>query len=180
MTKEQLKYSLETKELKLSIWDRISHFGIVFFLLFIPAVFVFLHLKGYFEGTPKPFKQAELWFMIAPLLIAVVFYIIQRNRLKFKLIPTSLTRDAIVLIIEKTAKELEWHPHIVDDKFIIAKTHPGFLSGSWGEQITILFDENHILVNSICDPDKKSSVTSMGRNNKNEKKLIEAMKKANR
>ena len=178
MTKEQVKYSIETKELKLGNWDKLSHYGIVLFLFFIPAMFIFFHLKGYFEGTPKPFKQIEIWCMIIPTLIGILFYRIQLNRLKFKPIQTNLTRDEIEKIIEKVAKELEWHPHIVDEKFIVAKTHPGFLSGSWGEQITVLFDRNQVLVNSICDPDKKSSIVSMGRNIQNEKKLIEEIKKS--
>ena len=60
----------------------------------------------------------------------------------------------------------------------MAKTHPSFSSGSWGEQITILFDNRTILVNSICDLDKKNSVVSMGRNKQNENTLINEIKKA--
>ena len=63
---------------------------------------------------------------------------------------------------------------------IMAKTRPGFLSGSWGEQITILFDGNTILVNSICDLDMRGSVVPMGRNKKNMNRLIEEIKKASR
>ncbi len=66
----------------------------------------------------------------------------------------------------------------MDEKIIIAKTHPSIFSGSWGEQITILFDDDRILINSICDPDKKSSVVSMGRNKKNVSKLLEEINQA--
>ena len=137
-----------------------------------------MHLKDYLAGTPKPFRQEEIWFMIIPILIGILFYRIQRNRLKFKSITTNLTREELDAIIEKVALELEWHPYLIKEKFIVAKTHPGFSSGSWGEQITIIFDENLVLVNSVCDPDKKSSVVSMGRNRQNEKKLLEEIKKA--
>ncbi|WP_136668314.1 hypothetical protein [Flavobacterium sp. H122] len=84
-----------------------------------------------------------------------------------------MTREELDPIIEKVAKELEWTSYVVNKKMIIAKTHPNFFSGSWGEQITILFDKNQVLVNSICDPDKRSSVVSMGRNTKNMNRLIE-------
>lgn len=176
MTKEQLIYSLETKELKLSFWDKLTHYGIVLFLFFIPSVFIFLRLKDYFNGTPKAFKNAELWFMIIPTLLGLLFYKFQKKRLKFKSIKTELTREELDPIIEQVANELKWTPYIVNKKMIIAKTYPSFMSGSWGEQITILFDKDSVLVNSICDPDKRSSVVSMGRNTQNEKTLLERIK----
>ena len=116
--------------------------------------------------------------MIIPAILGILFYRLQKRRLKFKSIDTKLTRDELGPIIEKVAKELEWTPFVNNKKIIIAKTHPSFFSGSWGEQITILFDKNRILVNSICDPDKRSSVVSMGRNKKNMNRLIKEITKA--
>ncbi|MDJ1497635.1 hypothetical protein QNI19_32145 [Cytophagaceae bacterium DM2B3-1] len=76
--------------------------------------------------------------------------------------------------------ELGWVPYLMDEEVIIAKTYPRLLSGSWGERITILFDNNKVLVNSICDPDKHSSVVLFGGNEKNETRLIEEIEKASR
>lgn len=59
------------------------------------------------------------------------------------------------------------------------KSNPRLWSGSWGEQITILFYKNRVLVNSICDLEKQNSVASYGRNKENMAKLIEEIKKAN-
>lgn len=180
MTNDQIRYSIETGEMKLEFWDKFTHYGIVGFLFFIPAMFIFFHLQDYFQGTPRPFREEEIWFMIVPSLLGLLFYRLQRNRLKFKSIDTNLTREEFDPIIEKVANELEWMPYVANKKVIIAKTHPGFFSGSWGEQITILFDKNRILVNSICDPDKRSSVVSMGRNKQNMNRLIEEIKNASR
>ncbi|MDG4949649.1 hypothetical protein NLM59_01820 [Weeksellaceae bacterium KMM 9724] len=178
MTDEQIKYSIETGEMKLENWDKFTHYGIVCFLFFIPALFIFFHVRDYFQGIPRPFRDAEIWFIIVTSILGLLFYRLQRNRLKFKSIVTKLTREEIDPIIEKVANELEWTPYVVDKKIIIAKTHPSFFSGSWGEQITILFDKDKILVNSICDPDKRSSVVSMGRNKQNMNRIIEEIKKA--
>ncbi|WP_431106806.1 hypothetical protein [Winogradskyella poriferorum] len=180
MTIEKIKYGLENRELKLSNWDKFSHYGIVGFCFIIPLTFTFLHLKDYFSHTPKPIKSGEIWFFIIPTLIGILFFYLQKNRLKFKEVNTNLNKSELNKIIEKVAEELEWHLHFSNSKAIVAKTHPGFLSGSWGEQITILFDNRKVLVNSICDPEKKSSVVSMGRNKQNENKLIEEIKKASR
>ena len=178
MTNEQIKYSIETGEMKLGNWEKFTHYAIVGFLLIIPTMLIFFHLKDYFQGTSRPFREGEIWFMIIPSILGLLFYRLQKKRLKFKHIDTKLTREEIEPIIEKVANELEWIPFVKNKKIIIAKTFPSFFSGSWGEQITILFDENRILVNSICDPKQRSSVVSMGRNKKNMKRLIEEIKKA--
>ena len=180
MTKEQINYSIETGVMKLGNWDKFTHYGIVGFLFMIPGMFIFFHLKDAFQETARPFREGEIWFMIIPSILGLFFYQLQRNRLKFKSIDTKLTRDELNEIIEKVANELEWRPYVNTKEIIIAKTHPGFFSGSWGEQITILFDKNRILVNSICDPDKRSSIVSMGRNKKNMDRLSEEILNASR
>ena len=179
MTKEQIKYSIETGKMKLGNWDKLTHYGIVGFMFIIPTMFIFFHLKAYFQGASKPFQAGEIWIMIIPSILGLLFYWLQKNRLKFKSIDTKLTRFELDPVIEKVANELEWIVYVKNKKLVIAKTQPSFFSGSWGEQITILFDENRILVNSICDPSKRSSVVSMGRNNKNMNRLIEEIIKVN-
>lgn len=179
MTTENIKYGLETRKLKLSNWDKFFHYGIVGFCFINPLAFTFLHLKYYFLNTSKPIKPIEIWLFLIPTLIGILFFHLQNNKLKFKEVNTSLNKSELNKIIEKVAEELEWNLHFSNSKAIVAKTHPRFLSGSWGEQITILFDNKKVLVNSICDPDKETSIVSMGRNNQNEKKLIEEIKKAN-
>lgn len=178
MTDEQIKYSLHTGELKISNRDKFSHYGIVGFLFIIPTTFLFLFTKDYFQGTAKSIKEGEIWFIIIPSILAFLFYKIQKKRLKLISIETNLTRGELDIMIENVAKKLEWHPYFIDERVFIAKTFPSFLSGSWGEQITILFDKNRILINSICDPDKNSSMISMGRNKKNINNLILEIKKA--
>ncbi|MFN8712784.1 MAG: hypothetical protein ACK5Z2_08015 [Bacteroidota bacterium] len=178
MTNEQIKYSIETGELKLGNWDKLTHYGIVLMCFLIPATIIFLHLKDHFEGTLKPIREGLIWFLIIPPILGIIFYRIQKERLKFKTIDTQLTREQLDLIVENVANELEWIPIFANEKVIVVKTSPGFFSGSWGEQITILFDNKRILVNSICDPDKQSSLVSMGRNKKNMNRLIEEIKKA--
>jgi len=179
MTNEQIKYSIETGKLKLGNWDKFTHYNIVVMLFFITAIFIFFLLIDYIEGTHNLFIEGEIWFMIIPSILGLLFYRLQRKRLKFKIINTRLTRKQLYPIIEKVAKELEWIPSvpkIINGKVIIAKTHPSLFSGSWGERITIIFDEDKVLVNSICDPDRRSSVVSMGRNKMNMNRLIEEIK----
>ena len=180
MTEEQRQLSLQTNKLKLSFWEKVSHFGIVGFLLIIPLMHLFSYLKDSWNGTLKSIPTSEFYFLAVTTLLALLFFKLQTDRLKFKEVSTVLSRLQLNDIIEKVGKELKWVIVEDNDDFIIAKTKPSFFSGSWGEQITILFDNSRVLVNSICDPDKKSSVVSMGRNKRNENKLIEEIQNASR
>ena len=55
----------------------------------------------------------------------------------------------------------------VTEEAFIAKS--GFSFRSWGEQITIIWEKDKILFNSICDPDRSPSIASFGMNRKNRK-----------
>lgn len=115
--------------------------------------------------------------MTVPVLLAALLYKLQSDRLKFKEVFTILSRQQLTDIIEKVGTELKWFPEQINEDLVIARTHPSFFSGSWGEQVTILFDSNRILINSICDPEKRISIVSMGRNKKNVNRLIEEIEK---
>jgi hypothetical protein len=178
MTNEQIEKSIKTKELQLGMWDKLTHYGLVLFLFFIPIMFIVMSVNPLLHGNFTGF-DVIIWFILIPTGVGLLFYKVQKGRLKFTLIEANLPRTILNSTIENVAKELNWTFKKVDEKIVIAQTNPGLLSGSWGEQITILFNKNQILVNSICDPDKKSSVVSAGRNKKNVSALIDGIKNAN-
>lgn len=89
-----------------------------------------------------------------------------------------LKHQALLNIIEEVGKELKWVPNSRNEYVFKARTFPGFFSGSWGEQITILFGKNEIYINSICDLQKQGSVVSMGRNRKNMRLLLNRIREA--
>ena len=176
MTDKQITSSIKVKKLKLSFGDMFTHYAfpaLLFGLSLIPA---YLHLKYYLEGNPESFKHWEIWFIVVPLILGTIFYTLQSKSLNFKIVNTSLPRKKVDEVIRKVAKELEWNIISKNTKAIVATTNPPFTSGSWGERITILFDGDVVLINSICDPGKQSSVVSMGRNKKNTIRLIEEIK----
>ncbi len=181
MTEEQITQSLEAKELKLVGWRKYTHYSIVGFFFLIAAFVLILDLKDILSSTARGLEQMwvfQLVFLIVPLGLGLLYYKIQRNKLKFRIVKTNLTREELEKIIQQVSSELKWLVIAIDNKVIEAKTSPGFLSGSWGELITILFDKQTVLVNSICDPDKRASVVSFGRNKRNTDRLIEEIEKA--
>lgn len=179
MTSQQIKRSIETGELQLSSGQKFTHYSIVFFFTLIPLVWIAMIVYNYIIGKAPFFDEILMYFMTIPIILVLLFYIIQKRKLKFTIIETTLTRDELNSIIANVAQRLEWMTFNNNKSFYIAKTYPGFLSGSWGEQITILFDKNKLLINSICDPDK-ISIVSMGRNRTHVTTLIEEIKNAQR
>lgn len=178
MTNEQINRSIETKRLEINNWGKFDHYTIVGFMFLIPIIQVFLYLKELVNGTSKGINGDMVLFIIIPLILGFLLYKLQRNRLNFKIIETNLNREQLEKIIDQVAKELKWEIFTDEKRIVEAKTFPNFFSGSWGEQITILFDGQQVLINSICDLDKRSSLVSMGRNRKNMKRLVEEIKKA--
>lgn len=180
MTDEQILNSINTDRLTLNSWGKLKHYLIVVFLFITPILFIYDFLKDLVNSSPKQMNLETLLFITVPSALGLFFYNLQSNRLKFKIVETNLKRSELDNIIDQVATELKWTIIKNDEQIVEAKTYPSFLSGSWGEQITILFDNKRVLVNSICNLERRSSVVSMGRNRKNTNRIIDEIEKANR
>ena len=81
----------------------------------------------------------ELMLTGYPWLIpAILFYLIQKNRLKFKEIKLSVDKEQFQKAADLTADKLGWTIQHISTDFIKAVRQGGFSSGSWGEMITII------------------------------------------
>ncbi|WP_203292487.1 hypothetical protein [Luteirhabdus pelagi] len=178
MKKALIRKSIADKKLKLSKRRWLNHFSIVAFFGLMLLTFIFFLSKKYYEGEITSLDSLAFWFLGVPLTLGIAFYYIQDRRLKFKVVKTRLSKVELNKAIKAVAEELEWHIEFKKNNVIVAKTHPGFISGSWGEHITILIDNDTVMVNSICDPDKKTSLVSMGRNRINENRLVEKIRQS--
>ena len=133
-------------------------------------------LKKYLDGNQNVFTSSYLEKVIGLIIAGVLLYLLQKRLLKLKVLTTAVDHKTLTNYLHLLCKEWDWTPYFVADNVFIAKTRRSFFSGSWGEQVTILMNGKEILVNSICDPDKRASVVSFGHNQENVqavKKLIE-------
>jgi uncharacterized membrane protein len=181
MKKEWIEIMKRTRRVKLSGWDSFNHYFIVLFLL-LPMIFISFDgikylITGAYLGirTPMEMLSVSMPFMI----LGIVFFFVQYKRLNFKIIKTNVSRDMVIKAIKTTATELNWIPEINTKDFKVFKTNPKWYTGSWGEHITVILDNDKVMINSICDLDKKTSVVSFGRNRKNMKRLLEELENAN-
>ncbi len=175
MENDLIKKSIETGELQLEFWDKVTHFEIVLwsfgFAVFMPLMILFYQI--YDPASNK--NYGVLWFFPMFIIVGVIFYFIQKKRLKLTSIKTNISREEFNEIVEKISKKYGWQISTNTSKEIIAKTP--FSGKSWGEQVTIIFDEHNLLVNSICDPTKKTSVVSFGRNAQNVRLIAKRINK---
>lgn len=171
MNKAQIKQSLESGKLSLSIWEKSTHFEAVGFIFLFPAFAIILHLRDTLQGNPRAFRETEIWFIVATSLLALFVLILLNRGLKMVEIKHSLNRKQIDSILKKLSKELAWTTLKSNDEHFIAQTSPSSFIGKRGERITILFDEGKIWVNSISDPSKRGSVLFMARNKKHIERL---------
>ena len=157
----------ETRTLILTRAQTFWHYAIIPFLLIAPAMTTIDVFKYYVTHTYNSTKPIDFTFGYIWILPALIFYFIQRHRLKFTVINISVDNNTFHDAVKQTAKALEWDITQMTNEFVVAKS--GFSWRSWGEQITILHDNNKILFNSICDPDNRPSVASFGMNKVNRK-----------
>jgi hypothetical protein len=173
MTEQERQQVFDTKRLKLSRSETLTHYSVLLFLLFIsflslPDLYRFYLTDTYtgLRSGTELLSDSLPWF-----ILAIIFYFIQRRRLQFREFEIAQTVEDFSEALKRTVIELEWTIDEHNQHFVKA-TRTWNWTGSWGEMITIIRDDKKILINSICDPKSISSVASYGCNKRNIKSFI--------
>jgi hypothetical protein len=112
--------------------------------------------------------------------ISLLIYLMQRQKLRFQFIQTSIDIQESKLLIKEIAREQKWAIHSFKDDTYTLKTDPGFINQSWGQHITVQLVKGGLLVNSIFDTNKGSLLITFGSNQKNLTRIKQAIEnKAN-
>jgi hypothetical protein len=156
------------ERLKLTFYQTLTHYGIVFLLMVVPVIIVFDLVKEYFTETKIGVRSAsEMMDVAIPFFIlAIVVFFVQRDRLRFREIAIEYTDEEFREAVNRTKKDLGWIIRNNNRQLLKAERLFNW-SASWGELITIRKFKNKLLLNSICDPDVSPSITSFGWNRKN-------------
>jgi hypothetical protein len=163
----------QNKRLKLSLIQKLTHYGIVFFLLILVLLTVLSLVEIYLTKTYTGVRTAdELINSSLPFLIlAFIFTFIQYRRLNFKEYKISFTESQFQEAVKRTESQLGWRIEKNNKSVLVARRNWDW-SGSWGELVTIIKKSDRVYINSICDPDNISSVVSFGWNKKNRKAFL--------
>ena len=177
MTKEQITKSIDSGILQLGRWDKFNYYFPTTALFFISLLFPAFWLYDQLIGPQKPMviKPSDpvfIGFILIPFILGIVVFTFQKQLLRLTKINTLKMDEHNRKMIEEISNKLGWRTITNRQDIFIAVTNPPFWSGSWGERITVLYGNGVIWVNSICDPDKQSSLVSCGRNKANVRALI--------
>lgn len=158
----------QTKRLKLSRWQTLEHYFVVILFLFISCFPLFSLFEIYITKTYDGVRSAnELITAALPMVVlAIVLYFIQKRRLRFREIRIEYTDQEFKEALQRTASEYKWNIKRHNTNVCRAYRSSDW-TGSWGEMITIIKDKDRVLLNSICDPNQWSSITSYGWNKRN-------------
>jgi len=174
MEQTLLEKSVLTGELQLTFWQKEGHYFSVVLLGAMALLLAGFILYDTISYGFQDFRKDLLTVCLICVALSWIFYHLQKHRLKLKRIKTSLPIERKLALIFDLAEKLEWRLYFYEEgKAIVFKTDPSIWSGSWGEHITIIFTDQGLLANSICDIDKQPSVVSFGRNQSHLKALIE-------
>lgn len=166
-------FVLEHKRVPLTINWAYTHYGASHILSLMSALFLFmtgmtLYSAGRFDGF-------FLSVAIVPVPVAYVLYRVQRRRLEFQCIPTTLDRQEIYGRIYGLSVTYDWDVDHYGEDCIVAHTNPSLWSMTWGEIIFIVFDRGQVWVNSVNDLNKRTSLCSFGHNERNIRRIREVL-----
>ncbi|MCO6360808.1 hypothetical protein BXY85_3564 [Roseivirga pacifica] len=172
MEENNVKHMIESRRVSLTFWRKLDHYFIVVFVLLTPLLATYDLVQFYFfdsydgESTPKELLFNYLW-----LIPAILLTIVQWRRLKLQEYKITANEDQIQEALIQTSQELGWRIKESSPEFI--RAFRGWnLTASLGEMITIIPFQDSILINSICDPNKPSSIASFGMNKTNTRTFI--------
>lgn len=172
VSNKNIRKSVETKELQLDFWQKVSYYQFALALGYLsvlfPLIFLFFLVKDYFSGFRIELKNEIIWVSPFFAIAAIIYYFILKRRLKLIAIKTNLTREQIGNVIDNICKEFCWSKLRNRKNLIVLKTTENFWSFFAAEQITIIFGSKEILVNSIRDLDaQRKAFGQIGKSIKN-------------
>ncbi|MBA4055309.1 MAG: hypothetical protein C0490_11405 [Marivirga sp.] len=141
------------KRLKLKGKQFFIHYSFPLLVLF-PAILSLIDIIKIRTGTYDGMRTVNEHFedSIPFLVVGLLLIIRQYWRLNFREVKMNYTDKDLQHALGKTSMELKWRVEKNRDGFFRAFRVGGDGPWWWGEMITIISDDNTILINSISDP----------------------------
>jgi len=167
MTDKQVNIAKNKRRIQLEPLDKFYHYGLVYGFLamaFCPLIFDYIHFAGRIKNSHYVTVD-DLTLEIGALTIAAILWLRLRYILSLREIRTDKDTARLREILVNTASSNKWRIEYNNKKYftiIISK----ILST---EQITIIFEENKILIGSVNLINSFGALIKFKRN----KKIIE-------
>ncbi len=156
---------------------KFNHYKVGFWIIAVTFIFFVIILYGNLSSDVDDLFRGMEYFLI-PLTMGLMVTYYQYRNLEFKTIEIEGTILSNTQVIKSTIKNLKWEiASMSTSKFEVINPDTDFRTFG-DELITIIPENNKILVNSICNVDGKSSqVFSWGKNKQNIKVLKNEIEK---
>lgn len=166
-------FVLRTRHLPLTTDWATTHYALPSLMVFILCCMLLFNLFSliYSWGVLLP-----LWVLCIPLLLALLLFHVQRNRLDFEEVPTRLSIEEIGNLFIELAEVHEWSIDHLGYDCIVAHTNPSMWSFTWGEHIFVVYDSGRVWLNSVNNLDRRSSIVSFGYTRRNLRWIVEAIR----
>jgi hypothetical protein len=152
-----------TRRLRLDKTQTLMHYFLFFILsTILVSVLIFFIIR---TDIRLPYTNVFLFAVAVCLFLTALYFARQKRSLQFTVFNARLNEQEFRDMFEELAKEMHWIAEYSGNGYVVA-TIP-FKWSNWGTLITLIRDEDHILVNSICDLHNKFSTTSWGQNQRN-------------
>ena|SRR5690606_2833525 len=166
MLKTDIKEITQNRRMKLKKSDIFWHYSPAIFFLIVPIIDLYYITESYIKNDQVVFERMTnglgiVWIF---LTLAIIGFIIKYRSLNFKKLDLTVDSKQFENAIDLTAKELDWNIINRNSNYLFAHSWNNFWN--WGEQITVIKNNNEILINSMCRL-SKPSYSSMGGNKKN-------------
>ena len=179
MTKEIYNKSIKTGELQLVGFGAIvSHYVVVGYIMILPAMVFCFHLPKLFDAGDLNYNTDECWFTLISTIATALIFWLQKHRLQFKIVKTDLEKVMLKMIVNDVAKDLKWHRKTNSANVYTATRYSEFFR--WEKVITILYYKNSVWINIISEPHPKAWLFSLWWSKKDERILVNEIKKAER
>lgn len=156
------------KYLQLTSIHFIGHYFLVIIPLLLFGMNIFYLVEKFIFEKNNLLISIDIYIIIASIMLILAFliYIVLKRKLKFKEVDVTFTDKEFQEAIQRTAEEYEWEIE-TNNKNIFRAFRHGNWTASPGEMITIIKDNDSFLINSICNPNKRTSISSFGWNKRN-------------
>lgn len=175
MTNAQYLKAIELGKLPLTKLQQLKHFSACWYCFILASLLLIFYLKNFLTEESGKRLGGEEWIIMIPIIAGILFYILQKKRLVFKIIESKTDRTVLTNALSEAGQNANWKNMYYDNKVFTAKTSTSLMS-VWGEQITVLFSDGRVFINCICDLDKRPTLISYGQNQENEYLVIKTIK----
>lgn len=166
-------FVLRTRRLPLTTDWATTHYAMPSLMVFILLCMLLFNL---FSLTCGWEVLLPIWALCVPLLLALLLFRVQRNRLDFEEFPTRLSVEEIGDLFIELAETYGWTIDHLGYDCIVAHTNPSMWSFTWGEHIFVVYDSGRVWLNSVNNLDRRSSMVSFGRTRRNVRRIVEAIR----